>query len=241
MTENLRLPSRWALVGAGRLGTALAPALREAGVAVAGPLRRGEPVPADAEAVLLCVPDRAIAGATGAVPPGPLVGHASGLHGLAPLGAREAFGLHPLVSAAGPGTRFAGASAAVAGSTVRARTAAVGLARALGMTPLAVADEDRPAYHAAASLAANALVVLEDAAERLAATAGVGRAALLPLARGALERWGAQGGPAALTGPVARSDEATVAAQRAAVADRAPELLALFDAYAAAGRELGAR
>jgi len=227
-------------VGAGRLGTALAPALRDAGVAVTGPLRRGEPVPPDAEAVLLCVPDRAIAAAARRVPAGPLVGHASGLLGLAPLGAREAFALHPLVSASGPGTPFAGAGAAVAGSTPRARAAAVALACALGMTPFSVPDEDRPAYHAAASLAANALVVLEDAAERLAATAGVPRAALLPLARGALERWGARGA-AALTGPVARGDEATVAAQRAAVEERAPDLLALFDAFVEAGREVAAR
>ena len=274
MTErDPRLPRRWALVGAGRLGTALAPALREAGLVVAGPLRRGEAIPPGTEAVLLCVPDRELAAAAKAVvvaspeqaagsgpgdldgaslvgrpaaPPGalhrwPLVGHASGLTPLAPLHPHEAFGLHPLVSAAGPGTRFAGAAAAVAGSTPRARDAAVGLAVALGMRPLTVADADRPAYHAAASLAANALVVLEGAAERLLATAGVPREALAPLALGALERWAAHGTRAALTGPVARGDEATVAAQRAAVAERAPELLELFDAYVAAGRELVAR
>ena len=37
------------------------------------------------------------------------------------------------------------------------------------------------------------------------------------------------GPEAALTGPVARGDEATVAAQRAAVEEAAPELLDLFD------------
>jgi predicted short-subunit dehydrogenase-like oxidoreductase (DUF2520 family) len=256
-----RLPRRWALVGAGRLGTALAPALREAGLAVAGPLRRGEAVPRGTEAVLLCVPDREIAAAAAALAEGPrgarpgsaadgrpaegagalLVGHASGLTPLAPLLPHEAFGLHPLVSAAGPGTRFAGAAAAVAGSTPRALGAAVALAGALGMTPLTVADADRPAYHAAASLAANALVVLEGAAERLLATAGLPREALAPLARGALERWAADGASSALTGPVVRGDEATIAAQRAAIAQRTPEALALFDAYVAAGRGLAAR
>ncbi|MDQ2894840.1 MAG: DUF2520 domain-containing protein, partial [Actinomycetota bacterium] len=42
------------------------------------------------------------------------------------------------------------------------------------------------------------------------------------------------------TGPVARGDEATVAAQRAAVKQRAPELLSLFDALTAATRSLAA-
>ena len=41
------------------------------------------------------------------------------------------------------------------------------------MTPFVIADEDRAAYHAAASVASNLLVALEGAAERLAATAGV--------------------------------------------------------------------
>ena len=48
-------------------------------------------------------------------------------------------------------------------------------------------------------------------------------------------------GPAgALTGPIARGDEETVARQRAAVEERTPALLALFDALADATRELAA-
>src|SRR4051794_34396585 len=56
---------RVAVVGAGRLGTALTAALRAAGVLVEGPLGRG----ADgngAVAVLLCVPDAQIAVAAAA-------------------------------------------------------------------------------------------------------------------------------------------------------------------------------
>ena len=41
--------------------------------------------------------------------------------------------------------------------------------------------------------------------------------------------WAALGAEAALTGPIARGDEATVAAQREALAEAAPELLDLFD------------
>jgi predicted short-subunit dehydrogenase-like oxidoreductase (DUF2520 family) len=108
------------------------------------------------------------------------------------------------------------------------------------MTPVEVADEDRAAYHAAASIAANFLVTLEGAAERLAATAGVPRALLVPLAEAALRNWAADGAERALTGPVARGDEATVARQRAAVEERAPDLLEAFDALVAASRVLAA-
>ena len=99
-----------------------------------------------------------------------------------------------------------------------------------------VADEDRAAYHAAASIASNFLVTLEGAAERLAATAGVDRALLAPLVRAAVENWAARGAEDALTGPIARGDEETVARQRAAVAERTPDLLPLFDAMVDATR-----
>ena len=95
---------------------------------------------------------------------------------------------------------------------------------------------DLAAYHAAASIAANFLVTLEGAAERLAATAGVPRELLVPLARAALENWAEQGAEQALTGPVARGDEATIARQRAAIEERAPDLLDSFDALVAASR-----
>jgi predicted short-subunit dehydrogenase-like oxidoreductase (DUF2520 family) len=101
-----------------------------------------------------------------------------------------------------------------------------------------VAAEDRAAYHAAASIASNFLLTLEAAAERLAATAGLDRALLVPLVRATVENWSAQGAQDALTGPIARGDELTLARQRAAVAARAPDLLALFDALADATRDL---
>ena len=51
----------------------------------------------------------------------------------------------------------------------------------------------------------------------------------MPLVRQTVENVAELGPEAALTGPVARGDESTVAAQRAAVEETAPELLALFD------------
>ena len=106
------------------------------------------------------------------------------------------------------------------------------------MRPVEVADRDRAAYHAAASIAANFLVTLEGQAERLAATAGVPREHLVPLARAALENWAANGAEHALTGPVARKDEATIERQRAAIQERAPDLVDTFDALVAASRVL---
>jgi predicted short-subunit dehydrogenase-like oxidoreductase (DUF2520 family) len=158
----------------------------------------------------------------------------SGATTLAPLAPHEAFSLHPLMTV--PAT-FAGAGAAVAGSTDHALAAARAIAEALGMRPFEIADADRAAYHAAASMASNYLVALEDAAERLLATTGASRELLVPLVRATVENW-AREGATALTGPIARGDEETVARQRAAVEQRTPELLELFDALADSTREL---
>ncbi|HWC25492.1 MAG TPA: DUF2520 domain-containing protein [Solirubrobacteraceae bacterium] len=235
-------PDRVAIVGAGRMGTALAAALGAAGIAVDGPLRRGESVPADAEAVLLCVPDDRIEAAAAALParPGRLVGHTSAATTLAALGAHEAFSLHPLMTVTAQGASFGGATAAIAGATARALGCAAALALALGMRPVRIADADRAAYHAAACVASNFLVALEDVAERLARTAGVGRAPLVELVRATVDNWAQVGAERALTGPIARGDEATIARQRAAVAERLPDELALYDALADATRRLAA-
>lgn len=233
---------RCAVVGAGRLGHALASGLRDAGIATDGPFGRG----ADgtgADVVLLCVPDSEIAAAASAIKLDPtrppLVGHCSGATTLAPLAPHNAFSLHPLmtVPAEGP-ARFAGATAAVAGTTERASAVATALAFRLGLTPVEVADEDRAAYHAAASIASNFLVTIEGAAEQLAATAGIDRATLVPLVRATVENWATLGADKALTGPIARGDEATVERQRNAIAERTPQLLPLFDALAEATRAL---
>jgi predicted short-subunit dehydrogenase-like oxidoreductase (DUF2520 family) len=233
------LLARCALVGQGRLGTALAAALRGAGLHVCGPLGRGADA-AGEDVVILAVPDGEIASAAAALAAGALVGHCSGATTLEPLAAHEAFSLHPLMTVPDEGVAFAGATCAVAGATDRALAVATGLATALEMRPVEIPDADRAAYHAAASIASNFLVTLEGAAERLAATTGIDREALVPLVRATVDNWAALGAERALTGPIARGDEATVERQRAALADRAPELLGLFDALAEATRELAA-
>ena len=80
-------------------------------------------------------------------------------------------------------------------------------------------------------------MTIEDAAEVLLATTGTRRQLLLPLIRATVENWGADGRDA-LTGPIARGDHDTVARQRAAIADRTPELLTLFDTLAARTAEI---
>jgi predicted short-subunit dehydrogenase-like oxidoreductase (DUF2520 family) len=189
----------------------------------------------------LCVPDAEIAGAAASILFGPLVGHCSGATGLGPLAPHEAFSLHPLMTVTTEGADFVGAGAAIAGSTARALAVAQALARSLNMRPVEIAEQDRAAYHAAASIASNFLITLEAAAERLGATVGLERDQLVPLVRATVENWSRLGPEQALTGPVARRDEATVARQREAVAEAAPELLKLFDALVHATRELAAQ
>jgi predicted short-subunit dehydrogenase-like oxidoreductase (DUF2520 family) len=211
-------PGRIAVVGPGRLGTALAAALP-----AAGPFGRGWDG-AGHDVVLLCVPDAEIAAAAAALTPRPglLVGHCSGATGLGVLAPHEAFSLHPLMAVPRGGAPLAGAGGAVAGATPRALEAARLLAARLDLHVVEVADDDRAAYHAAASAASNFLVTLEDAAERLLPP-GAGRELLVPLVRATVEHWAALG------------------PERAAVAARRPELLPLWDALTDATARLAAR
>jgi predicted short-subunit dehydrogenase-like oxidoreductase (DUF2520 family) len=236
-TSDIPACTRLALVGQGRLGTALTVAFRAAGIDVTGPLGRGADGE-DSDAVLLCVPDGEIARAAALISPGRLVGHCSGASGLGVLAPHEAFSLHPLMTVTQEGANFDGAGAAIAGSTPAALGLAAGLATRLGMRTVEVDEADRALYHAAASMASNFVVTLEAAAERLMGRAGVERALLVPLVRATVENWAAAGAQRALTGPVARGDEATVQAQRSAIGEREPDLLELFDALVNATRQL---
>jgi predicted short-subunit dehydrogenase-like oxidoreductase (DUF2520 family) len=230
---------RLAVIGQGRLGSALAGAFEQVGYDVSGPLGRGDDGEG-ADIVLLCVPDGEIARAAAGILPRPdrLVGHCSGATGLDVLAPHEAFSLHPLMTVTAQGAVFAGAGAAIAADTRRGLALAAELAHALGMRPVEIAERDRPAYHAAASIASNFLVTLEAAAERVGAAVGVERELLVPLVRASVENWASLGPERALTGPVARGDEATIARQRAAVEEVAADLLPLFDTLVQATRDL---
>jgi predicted short-subunit dehydrogenase-like oxidoreductase (DUF2520 family) len=228
-----------AIVGRGRLGTALASVLRAGGAQVLGPLGRREAA-GDADVVLLCVPDSQIENAAAVINAGPLVAHCSGALTLAPLGEHEGFSMHPLLSVTRQTTSFAGAGCAISASTPRARGACLEIVHMLGMRPFEIDDALRPLYHAAAAVGAGAVVAVASLAEGLIGLAGVDRDYLIPLVRSAVENW-ARSGPLALTGPITRGDEATVHKHRAAIAEHSPESLPVWDALAEATRALAAR
>jgi len=230
-----------AIVGRGRAGGSLARAAQAAGIEVwlAGREDAAEAC-AGAGATLLCVPDAAIGEAReaiGASAP-PLVGHVSGASGLDALElsgdtGTDRFSIHPLQTFADDSTPIGGTPCAVAGSSERALRFATSLAEALGMRPFEVPDEQRAAYHAAASTASNFLVALEESAAELLERSGVAdaRELLAPLVLRTAANW-AERGPEALTGPVARGDRETVERHRAALAELAPELLPMYEALA---------
>jgi predicted short-subunit dehydrogenase-like oxidoreductase (DUF2520 family) len=81
---------------------------------------------------------------------------------------------------------------------------------ALGGRGFRVRPEDRVRYHAAAVIASNHLVALLGQVERVAADAGLPLEAYLGLVAQTLDNVARLGPEAALTGPVARGDWATV-------------------------------
>jgi predicted short-subunit dehydrogenase-like oxidoreductase (DUF2520 family) len=204
------------VIGAGRVGSAIAARLRERGLDLERP---------DPELVLLCVPDRAIAEVAAEVAPGPWVAHVSGATPLAALAPhRRRFGMHPLQTftrARGP-EQLDGAFAAVTAETADALAVGLWLATTLGLEPFALADDKRAAYHAGAAIASNYLVTLRRAAGSLLEAAGAPPAALDPLMRRTIEN-GFE-----LTGPIARGDWATVDAHLAAIRAERPELEPMY-------------
>ncbi len=229
-----------AIVGAGRLGTALTRALRSAGYpAVIVPQSRAgwqrarnlrlptlEWIPVDAELMFLCVPDAKIREVCdtlvrdGRVFPGRVYAHCAGAVGLSALSSAARFGahlgsLHPMTSVPSAKAALAGAWACVDGDS-RARRALTQVAKDLGMHPFRLRRGQRPAYHAAAALASNGLVALAHCAASILVRAGLPRTtalhALFPLMGSAMTALKDQGLPGALTGPVARHDVAIVEA-----------------------------
>ena len=209
------------ILGPGRAGTALARALDGAGWDVRPLLGRADDPTRAADAVdllVLAVPDGAIADVAASIDPQPttVVAHLAGslgLGALAPHPRRAA--LHPLVPIPGGdlgAQRLQGATWAVAGDFL-----ARGVVSDLGGTAIEVADADRATYHAAACIASNHLVALLGQVERVAASAGVPLDAYLDLVRATVDNVAELGPAAALTGPVARGDEATVARHLAAL------------------------
>ncbi|MFO7776857.1 MAG: Rossmann-like and DUF2520 domain-containing protein [Nitriliruptoraceae bacterium] len=260
-----------AIIGPGRVGTLLAVAGTRAGwriVAVgggsaasrarltgrvAGVRSHAEPAAAvaDAELVLLAVPDDAIEPVVDALVradalgPGQGVVHVAGSRGLAVLrraglaGARIA-ACHPAMTIPAGATDpdlLVGVPWAVT-----SRPADLDWARelvvALGGDPQEVADDARTLYHAALAVASNAVGAAVVTARRLLLAAHVEDPAafLGPLAHASVDN-AATVGAAALTGPIVRGDVGTVAAHVAGIATDLPELLTAYRALAQATLE----
>jgi predicted short-subunit dehydrogenase-like oxidoreductase (DUF2520 family) len=200
---------RVAIAGAGKVGTALAVALRRAGhriVAIASRTpaaaralarRTGARATAladvarAADLVLITTPDRAVAAACRALLPGlrrrALVVHCSGALTSAVLAPARRAGarvgaLHPLQTFAGvrdAAPLFRGIAFCLEGD--RAALPALGrLARDLGGRPMRLPAARRPLYPAAASTASNFVVTLVWAATRMLARAGAPARSALP-------------------------------------------------------------
>jgi predicted short-subunit dehydrogenase-like oxidoreductase (DUF2520 family) len=245
--------SRLAVVGAGRAGRSIAAAATAAGLTVhlAG---RDDALEASraSEVALLCVPDGEIEATCGtaaeAIPPLRFVGHVSGATTLDALSAAgeagaAVFSLHPLQTIPDAHTDLVGAPCAIAGSTPDATALARGLAERLQMRPFEVPEDSRDAYHAAAAMASNLLVALEESAADLMDRAGIdasGRELLAPLVLRSAANWAERGGDA-LTGPIARGDTATVERHLEALRATAPELVPVYEALAERARDLAAR
>ena len=244
----------------------LLPALRTVGVRVVAawsrtprtPQWRSGPLPRglrEAELLLLSVADGAVGplcaqlGAERLVGPGQIVAHLAGALDLSPLASALAAGakvgsLHPL-RAIPPGSRadaFSGAAAGVEGSDDDVRGLLGALAQSLQMLPLAAAGS-RALYHAAAVLAGGAQVALFAEAVRAfqAATGSTepeARAALLPLAKGALEALAAREPAQAITGPVPRGDAETLTLHLRALESHDARTAALYRQLSRAALEL---
>ena len=258
---------RVGVVGTGRAGAVLGAALARAGHRVvaayavsevsrlrAEALLPGVPlvpvadVLADADLVLLTVPDDVLPGLvaglveTGAVRPGQFLAHASGRFGYAVLDPATRAGalplaLHPVMTFTGTSVDLPRLTGAPFGVTApdALRPAAEALVVEMGGDPVWVAEGHRVLYHAALAHGANHLVTLEAEVLDLLRSAGVEQPARLvaPLLSAALDnvlRYGDQ----ALTGPVARGDAGTVAAHLVAIGDVSDETRATYVALARA-------
>ena len=237
------------VLGAGKVGTALARALRKAGVPVRlRAARRGLPRAVRAEVVVLAVREGELRRLVEAMTERPpmsktaVVVHVSGALDdsiLAPLrGACAGVAqMHPMISFASkersPDVRRG--NVLVRGDP-RATAKARVLARALGMTPRTIDDLDGVAYHAAAGLVANGAAALAAVGAELLVRAGVSRAVapkmLGPLLRSVAENVETLGFPDALTGPVRRGDAAGVERHLATLRSKMPSAV---DLYVASG------
>jgi len=261
---------RIGFVGAGRVACALGVAFVRAGwpvvavssrdelrlarfrslVAGAQPVASPMAITTAVDLVFVTVPDDAVADVAAQLRlyAGQAAVHTSGALGAEALAAARSAGaqvgsFHPLVAFADLEAGLAalpGATVAVEGADDLVALLAE-LATAVGAQPVRLPPGGKPAYHAAAVLAAGGFVALLDAIAEAARGAGLDEAGALaiyaPLVRGSLANAERLGLEAALTGPFVRGDLGTVRGHLEALARLAPGALEVYRALAR--RELG--
>jgi predicted short-subunit dehydrogenase-like oxidoreductase (DUF2520 family) len=205
------------IVGAGRAGSSFAIALRRVGHDVDVLHHDDVSSLADPELVILCVPDDAIASVAASIPPreNRVVAHVAGSRNLDVLAPHRRIGsLHPLMAlpTGSEAERLIGATYCVAGDDLVRE-----VARSLSGRVIALRDDQRTIYHAAAVVASNHLVALMGQVRTLAESIGLTLEDFLPLAGQSLVDVARFGPDAALTGPASRGDMATIDAHLAAI------------------------
>ena len=238
------------IFGAGKVGRALARALRAHGdVVTLTPARKGLPRRRiDADIIILSVREAQLGpiatelATSGVVKRSAVVVHNAGsLSAEALVALRGACAgvaqMHPMISFASR-TFFPTLTRGhchVKGDPAAEKRAGV-LARHLGMTPRTFATLDTVGYHAAAGLVANGAAALAAVGAELLVLSGVPRAdtskMLGPLLRSVAENVERLGFPDALTGPVRRGDAAAIERQIALLGERLASALPLFVASA---------
>jgi predicted short-subunit dehydrogenase-like oxidoreductase (DUF2520 family) len=235
------------VLGAGKLGSALARALKKARVKVTlRAARKRLPRAIDADVVVVAVRDRDLRptaeALVGVVSKRSVVVHVAGALDATPLeplrGACAGIAqMHPMISFAS--TRVAPdltrGNVHVQGDAVAVKRAKH-LAKVLGMSPRTVPGLDPVAYHAAAGLVANGSAALAAVGAELLVKAGVSRAdaakMLGPLVRSVGDNVERLGFPDALTGPVRRGDAAGVEKHLATLRAKLPDAIPLYVAAA---------
>ncbi|MFJ2988443.1 Rossmann-like and DUF2520 domain-containing protein [Collimonas sp. NPDC087041] len=184
--------------------------------------------------------------------PGSVVFHCSGALSSLELAAAAERGavvasIHPIRSFADPqqvADHFAGTWCGSEGDD--AALAVLGPAfNAIGARLAPIQREQKTLYHAAAVFASNYLVTLVDVAQQTYAAAGIPPELALKLIEPLLSESAANafrlGPAAALTGPIARGDLATVARQQQALQQGQPQIAELYQQFAELTTDLAAR
>jgi predicted short-subunit dehydrogenase-like oxidoreductase (DUF2520 family) len=258
------------IVGVGRVGAVLGAALHQAGhrlVAVSAvseqsrgraaallpgvPIRSVEEVVAQAELVLLTVPDDVLPGlvsglsATGAWQAGQLVAHTAGRYGAGVFEAASGhhilgLALHPVMTFTGTAMDLALLADCCFGVTApeALRAVAEALVVEMGAEPVWIEEHLRPMYHAGLAHGANHLGTLVAQAIAVVGSAGVQdpQRLIAPLLHAALDN-ALRLGDSALTGPVSRGDAGTVAEHLAQLNQQTPDIRPTYVALARATAE----